>query len=1669
MHLGSEYQVRVAAWLAVEMLAEGQGRPFSPGGRICLLRGETQESVDDLLVGTVSQRYGFIQAKRKVSFSDRANSEFTSVLDQAVRQVAARDCDGIVRPWSRPLVPSTDRLLLVTSSQSGSNINVLLRDVLNRAASLAPGQPLADAAVTDAEKRILKVTETTVRNRWEAVTGNPSNEGEVLSVLSLLSVEVLDVEPGGQGEREAIRTLSTVIIEKPSLEGAAWSSILKAARKTVTERSGLDLTAVRQQLIDDGIALRATASYRRDIDRLQAHTAGTLRSLKDLSQIVLHGTPVHIERAAVRELDKAANHDSYLVTGHPGAGKSGALHDLAEALRLKGDVVCLQADKLDIASLPALRSELGLEHELADVFANWFGSCPGYLLIDALDAARGTKAADALLELIREVAGSASRWHVIACIRKFDLRYSHGLQDLFPRGGSSVVASEFQDRDFPFVRHVNVPLLSEGELLELKLKAPDLYALYQAASSELRKLMCVPFNLRLAATLLDDGMRRDEFAPIQTQIDLLNRYWERRVVDTSGGDDREAVLRKVLVEMIAKRRLQVDRQVAVLPGLSAALEQLLSRHVLTEWQPSPIAAPDRRSLAFEHNFLFDFALSKLYLPVSDVDLIDLLESDPDAVIVLRPSLSLRAQELWATEPTRFWAMVTAFFSADKVSLLAQMTPMITVAENARAIEDLAPLVEAFSSSTPRDAGAARKALRHLVGVLKAGRAENRPFAGENAGPWCALVEQITRNPKPELAGICQAVVEEALVYKGELTPEQFANVGLAARRILDVVWDAPRRNGQLIIHALRTVVNTFITDPKESALRIRRALEPERVREYGYEELHWLAHEVKALIRLDAELVADMYVAAFSWTETDESATPLSHSQILPMTSNRRQDFQQTRWHLSQHYPKLAEISPFAAARAMIAVVDGYCHDKDIERREWSKEFRKLYKIEHSVEDVVEPLLDGDLSEEEKVRRFSVDGVELRLKEDRSSISDGGVSSSDDAIQILGAFFRRLDELAANGTTQNEAREMVLFVLKNNQQAVVWRRLLSLFAKRPWLATHFGSLASAEVLMVGSETSKQFGEFIHTLHPLLSVEGRVALEDHILAVAETGEPDQRKARKYHSDELLKAMANLEFETEAARARLASVHVAEEAYSRSLAAELGFRQLTPDDIERTHRGGETPEERIVRKQIEPTTRQVEQFGVAHFNSVPTLEEAENMLPTMRELEALIEGHDREALPGTLRDSVIATLAGACSQIAKIQTLDCETELGKLVKKALLLAAANRHPEADPVGSEEAAPGHSAGWPIARVVAAEGLLALAAVVGCSDSAILQTLDTLLKDPSAKVRYPIARYALYLHKSNPIKMWEWLETLSKDMSLAVREGCVHALDHLGNLDANRALKLMDDILLATPKEVDEGKELTRYAVQALTAWYVQVDVPAAKAAAGRIAANVTEHADQASIIPHRIREFLTLGAIDELGEAAATRGRAVELFRNLSRNSCEAVRALLEKTNQEREPDSSSKSDGRALLSLASSIASELYFASGAHQLGRESLPAVVSRPEQKRFYWEVESVFDDLAFIGFPPLAHHLVETLEMYIDTDARAVFLRVASIVRAGKRWDYEYEQLAQEVVLRVVRRYLADKRALLQNDEECQRALREVLETFIEAGWPAAQYLAYRIDEIHR
>jgi hypothetical protein len=96
------------------------------------------------------------------------------------------------------------------------------------------------------------------------------------------------------------------------------------------------------------------------------------------------------------------------------------------------DVVVLAAEGLAAQSLGELRDELGLEHELVEALDNWPGTSPGYLVIDALDAARSDGVVRTLRDVIDRVVGRGGRWRVIASIRKFDLRYSPDLRRLVP-------------------------------------------------------------------------------------------------------------------------------------------------------------------------------------------------------------------------------------------------------------------------------------------------------------------------------------------------------------------------------------------------------------------------------------------------------------------------------------------------------------------------------------------------------------------------------------------------------------------------------------------------------------------------------------------------------------------------------------------------------------------------------------------------------------------------------------------------------------------------------------------------------------------------------------------------------------------------------------------------------------------------------------------------------------------------------------------------------------------------------------------------------------------------------------------------------------------------------------------------------------------------------------
>jgi len=128
---GMDFQHRVTAWVAVRILAEKEvSLPWDLPVTVTLewLRCETEQPVDDLLVGTSEGGLVFSQIKHTLQLSVAVNSDLASAFSQFVRQfVAYRATAPGKRPWERPLDPVRDRLVLITGPGSSLQIRDHLR------------------------------------------------------------------------------------------------------------------------------------------------------------------------------------------------------------------------------------------------------------------------------------------------------------------------------------------------------------------------------------------------------------------------------------------------------------------------------------------------------------------------------------------------------------------------------------------------------------------------------------------------------------------------------------------------------------------------------------------------------------------------------------------------------------------------------------------------------------------------------------------------------------------------------------------------------------------------------------------------------------------------------------------------------------------------------------------------------------------------------------------------------------------------------------------------------------------------------------------------------------------------------------------------------------------------------------------------------------------------------------------------------------------------------------------------------------------------------------------------------------------------------------------------------------------------------------------------------
>jgi hypothetical protein len=253
----------------------------------------------------------------------------------------------------------------------------------------------------------------------------------------------------------------------------------------------------------------------------------------------------------------------------------------------------------------------------------------------------------------------------------------------------------------------------------------------------------------------------------------------------------------------------------------------------------------------------------------------------------------------------------------------------------------------------------------------------------------------------------------------------------------------------------------------------------------------------------------------------------------------------------------------------------------------------------------------------------------------------------------------------------------------------------------------------------------------------------------------------------------------------------------------------------------------------------------------------------------------------------------------------------------------------------------------------------------------------------------------------------------------------------------------------------------ELLRVAVQLLLLLALHYRQPFAADLVGRWFAHPL---DYPQVFPHATFELRNLGMLDP-SKPEDLAARAFTLLEQATEQLVASGEERSSATQQELEVL-------RTAIRLTDNVVDQLYFASGAldaeraRRSGDDPQPRP-SRDSDSAFYELSIPLLERLANVHHPRITHDLVQTLAHLAEHDPKRVFLAVHTALAPGH--GYEYEPMAVDLVIELIRRYLADYRSVVTSDEACLTALREILEAFVRVGWPSAVVLAYQLPDAFR
>ncbi len=1316
-----------------------------------------------------------------------------------------------------------------------------------------------------------------------------------------------------------------------------------------------------------------------------------------------------------------------LILGSPGAGKSHSLVKLRDALLFKGiPSLLIPIDRLGSATVTEIQAHLEINVPLLEKLKSEHRDSknPAVLILDGFDAARNLDIQANLLNLIKSLISPENEsWNILVSIRTFDAKKSKDLLKLFPRNTALDKRYLLESID---CEHFYIPTLTNEEVLTTK-GIDGLETLFQNASSEFKEILRNPFNLWLLEKISKKNQLLDGLDKIASEVQLLDKFWENYISSDANSDIKESILSSLTKDMVKNYSLSVKKDQHYKTELDSSWKSLLSNEIIV------LSELTGQRISFSHNILFDHAVSRLVIDEDIDQVIEFLAEEPARSLFLRPSLTYFFARLWFANKNKFWESFSNLLTSQDQNLriFARIVPASVAVKLFSTAQDFVEL-DFFRKNKPE---------LHSEIVTRLLQAHDFIGNGHDR-EWLIFLRTLSIDLNNQYLWNVAKLTSNILERSEEVGIKVL--VGEVARNILKYIWKHRECQNKTWLDGIGSnlvipiVAKTFESNPKEAEELIRNVLAVIKEENFPIQYLYRLCDLIDSIWPTSPALVSDIYRIIFSHNEVSTESTSMG-TPIMPLISNRRQDFHMCHYHLERKFAAFIESNPIEAIDAGMDVLNAHAWGDHL--LSYSKTYEEILK------DSVE---------------FKWRQKTAKILEDHSSIWDSGTSLRDEQIKIANTIFKYFEKHLDDASITNQILDLFA---KKAEVAFWWKRLLNSGAKNPKaLADQLFELCLVQEVIDGISTEYEAVRFCIVAWPFWGVNNKNIFQNFLMNLKAT-DVDKQVYTEQLKKKIISRLPKEELTNDAAKKLRDEIDSSGEKVANPRPFEVFSSwggAYTEDEYLRDH--GTNLEDPSIKK-LKNAWNELASLTKDLLNGSPTGDQTVPIIEKAKVLFSLLSPNpvtnDKNALASGWRE-----LTNAAGIITRSE-LEFDSDSYKFIKRVLLVGSEIKNPWKDEFDEDEFT--SAAYSPYAKTEVALALPWFARLG--KDQEVLNAITKLSADIDPSVRYLLCREVWRMRRDYLEELWTLLETRAVQENngvvlgaLAYSLGNTFYKDHVRG---EKILKLIYEQFLKSNARDDDIKG-TLDIIQWL---HLENKSTWASGIISNIIKNPWKNLDLLGLVVSDLLEHINVKTLNEREDLFfSAKNEVLILIEPLWKD----IQLCLKDKGQSLSEEEIK--EVKKLYSPIDNIVTRFYFAADVSEKLRRPEERKLSKEDRERFYKEISPILRKIldeamkatTVTVFASTAYYFMQLLNGVISYDVNGVLGMAADLVAVSEAANFNLDSIAMREVVSLTETVLADHRSDLKNNENIKNLLR-LLDSFAKTGWSDALRLVWRLDEIYR